>query len=151
MNYHTNVELVKLKGNLNQVSDELIEGQFEEARYDVEKLIGKDTYHESIESGDEEETADRFKKIQLAETYFVIKHLVPVINVETDGAGITKATGFNENRKENLSENDIDRIQERWHKKAIDLLAEFMKCDDADEDEECDHPFIGENVQMVSI
>jgi len=56
------------------------------------------------------------------------------LNNESTGAGITKATGFGDSRKENLSEYDVDKIIQRYEDTAMKILQRYAKSVDVDED-----------------
>lgn len=131
--YFTTYELVQKLGNLPKVSQEKIEVHFPMAQYDVVSVIGKDAYEKIYDVGENYTEADK-KKLEQAESYMCLKYLLPAINNESTGGGVTKATGFGDSRKENLSEFDLDKIIQRYNDNAMRLLNSYAKSVDTDED-----------------
>lgn len=131
--YFTTYDLVQNLGNLPKVSQGRIEVHFPMAKIDVIDMIGKETYEAILAGSEVYGDADK-AKLQQAESYMVLKYLLPAINIESTGSGATKATGFGDSRKENLSEFDIDRIIQRYSDNAMKILKKYAKSVDADED-----------------
>jgi hypothetical protein len=96
-------------------------------------VIGKDAYEKIYDVGENYTEADK-KKLEQAESYMCLKYLLPAINNESTGGGVTKATGFGDSRKENLSEFDLDKIIQRYNDNAMRLLNSYAKSVDTDED-----------------
>lgn len=131
--YFANYELVQKLGNLPKVSQERIEVHFPMAKIDVLDVIGSEAYDGILASADDYTALDK-SKLEQAESYLTLKYLLPAINIESTGSGATKATGFGDSRKENLSEFDIDRIIQRYSDNAMKILKKYAKSVDADED-----------------
>jgi hypothetical protein len=131
--YFTTYELVQKLGNLPKVSQEKIEVHFPMAKLDVLDVIGAAAYDDIYDvSGDY--TADDKVKLEQAEAYMTLKYLLPAINNESTGGGVTKSTGFGDSRKENLSELDLDKIIQRYDDNAMKILKKYAKSVDTDED-----------------
>ena len=100
------------------------------AQLDVLDVIGDEKYEEIL--ADEE--SEDYAKLQTAENYLVLKYLLPALNIESTGSGVTKATGFGDSRKENISEFDLDKIINRYESNAMRILKNYAKEVDQDED-----------------
>jgi hypothetical protein len=132
--YFANYELVQKLGNLPKVSQERIEVHFPMAKIDVLDVIGSDAYEEIFAGTEGYDDSDK-AKLEQAESYLTLKYLLPAINIESTGSGATKATGFGDSRKENLSEFDLDRIIQRYDDNAMKILKTYARSVDEDEDE----------------
>lgn len=147
MDKFATIDSVRKLGNIAKVDEAKIEPHFFTAQIDVVKFITKEKYEEILGLGEED---DDYKKILTAESYFVLSYLIPVINVSSTGQGIVKATGTGDGRAEMLSENDVDRIVERYRDTAETLLQEFSPKLDADEDGANDRVSTP-NVKMIAV
>ena len=145
--YFTTYQEVQVVGNLSEVEQEVIEKQFPSAKRDVLEIIGQTKYDlimeaELVEPGDETEenpyTKLDFEQIRLAETYMAIPYVIVTINTVATKDGITKATGFDESRKENLSEFDLNSIEKRFKGWAKNILKTYLETYDPDEDDDDD-------------
>lgn len=120
-------------GNLPNVAQEKIEEHIPMAKIDVVDVISEETYTAILEPSDPY-TQDDYDKVELAEVYLTLKYLLPALNIESTGSGVTKATGFGDSRKENLSEFDLDKIIGRYQDNAMKILKRYAKTVDVDED-----------------
>lgn len=121
-------------GNLPNVAQEKIEEHIPMAKIDVVDVISEDTYTAILEGASDSFTQEDFDKVELAEVYLTLKYLLPALNIESTGSGVTKATGFGDSRKENLSEFDLDKIIGRYQDNAMKILKRYAKTVDVDED-----------------
>lgn len=133
--YLATVDKIKSIGNITRVGDDKISPHLPIAQFDVLDIIGQDKYNQILNSS---QTETDYINIQLAECYFALSYIIPAINNETSGSGITKATGVGDGRKENLNETDINTIIERYRDNAIKILSKYQKEIDNDEDEKQD-------------
>jgi hypothetical protein len=131
--YFVTYEQVRKLGNVPKVTQEDIEIHFPMAKLEVIDVIGQDNYTAILGGTDGYDESD-LTKLQTAESYMALKYLIPALNNESTGAGITKATGFGDSRKENLSEYDVDKIIQRYEDSAMKILQRYAKSVDVDED-----------------
>jgi len=146
--------MVQQLGNVAQVGEELITVHFPMAQIDMMDVIGQDTYEAILLAKDESFTTEDdplteqiesitytpedYKKLEQAESYLVLKYLIPTLNIESTGSGVTKATGFGDSRKENLSESDLEKITARYENNAMKILEKYVTILDVDEDGDAD-------------
>jgi hypothetical protein len=131
--YFTTYELVQQLGNIPLVPEAKINIHFPMAKLDVLNVIGADNYT-AIFGATNPYSSEDTDKLALAESYLVLKYLIPAMNTETTGAGVTKATGFGDSRKENLSEYDLEKMIQRYNDNAMKILNQYAKSVDKDED-----------------
>ncbi len=146
MDNFATIDSVRTLGNLAKVGEDKIDPHFFTAQIDVVKFITEERYEEILGLVD----TDDYKKIQTAESYFVLSYLIPVINTSSTGNGIVKATGTGDGRAEMLSENDVDRIVERYRDTGEKILAEFSPVIDVNEDDANDRVSTPD-VKMIAI
>lgn len=150
MNFITSTSTVGKIGNIQKVAEDFpdkITIHLPNAQTDVVDIIGQDKYDEMFAKAEDDE--DRVR-IANAESYFALCYIVPAINNESAGAGITKSTGFGDGRKENLSEFDINSIIDRYRATANKILSKYALVVDNDEDEFTDLVRAGA-ISMVNI
>lgn len=150
MDYITTSNIIGKIGNIEKVVTDYpdkITIHMPNAKTDVIDIIGQDKYDEIFVK--EEDDEDRVK-IANAESYFALCYIVPAINNESAGAGITKSTGFGDGRKENLSEFDINSIIERYRATANKILSKYALAVDNDEDDNPDLVRAG-SISMTAI
>jgi len=138
MDFITSVETVGNVGNLKKIVQDApakISQFLPNSKADVIDIIGEAKYAEIFALNADDE--DRVK-IANAESYFALCYIIPSINNESAGAGVTKSTGFGDGRKENLSESDIDSIIERYRATANKILSKYALELDNDEDDKPD-------------
>jgi len=131
--YFVTYGLVQQLGNLPKVSEEKISVHFPMAKIDVIDVIGQDNYTKLF-AVTTPFTAEDKEKLEQAESYLTLKYLIPALNNESTGSGVTKATGFGDSRKENLSEYDLDKLTQRYNDNAMKILSLYKKSVDIDED-----------------
>lgn len=134
----TNIETIAKIGNLQTLAadnPEKIEIHLLSAKTDVIDIISNDKYEE-IEALDEDDE-DRLQ-VANAEAYLALCYIIPAVNIESSGSGVTKSTGFGDGRKENLSELDINSIIDRYRATANKILSKFAPKIDDDEDDSPD-------------
>lgn len=146
MDNFATIDSVRTLGNITQVDEEKITPHLFTAQIDVTKSITKEKYEEVLAEVD----TDDYKKVQQAESYFVLSYLIPVINISSTGNGIVKSTGTGEGRTEMLSENDVETIIQRYRDNAEKLLQEFIPEVDYDEDDNNDRVSTP-NVKMIAV
>ena len=147
MDYFATYDSVTTLGNLVKVAEEKFSPHFFTAQIDVVKAITKEKYEEVLAEVD----TDDYKKIQTAEGYLVLSYAIPFINISSSGDGITKATGYNDSRREILNERDIETIVDRCRDNAEKILQEFRPAlIDSDEDENNDYVSTAD-VKMIAI
>jgi hypothetical protein len=136
--YLADTDLIKKLSNLKGIKpadDYKITVHMPTAKQDTIDIIGQEKYDELT---GEEADADEKAWCASGEAYFALSYIVPAINIVSSGAGITKSTGFKDSRVENLNENDIEKIIQRYKDLAIKILSKFQKTidEDAGEDED---------------
>jgi len=140
-------ESVKEFGNMPSLDVAKITPFFNGARRDVMDVITKEVYDDIVGY---DEDAVEYLDLKEAESYMLLKKLVPVVNISSEGDGITKATGTGDNRQENLSEMDLDRIIERYDGWAMAILKRYIPAADVDEDCSNDS-VVTSSVTMIAI
>lgn len=148
-NIFATYDSVRDLGNLPKVPDPKITPHLQLSKLDVVNVISNETY-ENIFAKTDPFVQDDYDKLVTAESYFVLSYLVPAINIESSGSGVTKATGFGDSRKENLSEYDLDKIIARYRDNAMKIIKSYVKEVDADENGALDILVTG-SVQMACI
>lgn len=131
--YFVTYQKVRELGNLPNLDQGKITPHFPIAKDDVLDIVGQETY-DKIFAMTDTYTQDDYDRVQTAEVYFVLKYLIPSLNIESTGAGVTKATGFGDSRKENLSEFELEKLIERYESNAVKILKRYSKTIDQDED-----------------
>lgn len=131
--YYVTAAKVKTLGNIASVDDAKIEAHFLPAQNDVIEIIGQTNYDKYIASEEATDEADK-EKITLAEAYFVLAYAFPAINTVTGGTGIKRASGFNDSRQENMSENEMQSRCDEYRRNAVKLLGKYKPVVDNDED-----------------
>lgn len=154
--YITNIDTIKNLGNLTAVKEEKITPHLLSAKIKVIDLIGQTNYDLLIDAGNEHPNAgnpftkEDFDKASIGEAYMVVSLLVRPLNTETSGAGITKSTGFNNSKKENLSEMDVDKMIMYYRDESKNTLKAYTKSIDTDLDGKNDQVVV-EGIKMTSI
>ncbi len=119
----TNIEQIKLIGNLTKVADDKIKCHLAAAKSDAVDIIGIDKYTElsALEETNEDKILAGSGEARLALCY-----IMPAINIVSSGMGITRSTGFNDTRVENLSETELENMIERYKREALNILNKFI-------------------------
>lgn len=119
----TNIEQIKKEGNLLKVDGEKIQAHLPAAKADVIDVIGADKYSEIAALEDEDEV-----KILAGsgEAKMALCYILPAINLVSSGMGVTRSTGFQDNRVDNLSETELQNMIERLKRDAIKILSRFI-------------------------
>lgn len=137
-NYFANTESVGIFGNIKSYAAthaDDIQIYFPSAKKDMIRLVGEKKYNEVIDKLGEDPTHDDVIIFKQAESFFVIARLIPKLNIVSTGAGVTKAEGFGDGRKELLTENDIDSVVKRYRDDAELLLQDYIIITDEDDEE----------------
>lgn len=145
--YIATAVLVQNLGNFANVKAEKINPHFPLAKKDTIAVIGTDKYTEMLAA---EETDEDRAVIASGEAYFVLAYLVRALNNVSSGAGMTKSTGFDKGKTDNMSETDVQSLIEFYRGEAERTLQGFKKMLDTDEDGKDDVCNAG-NVKMVAI
>jgi hypothetical protein len=131
--YITDVKTIQAVGNIPKVTEDKIKIHMSSAKNDMISLIGATNYELLIPPADpgghdtsSDVPADDIENAMKAEAYFALSYIVPAINIESSGSGITKATGYNNSRQENLSEYDIETIVNRYRDFATRLISKYI-------------------------
>ncbi|MBX7047232.1 MAG: hypothetical protein K1X86_15485 [Ignavibacteria bacterium] len=124
-------DTVRNFGNMPQLSDSKIEPFMNGAKRDVQDIITAAKYEEIYGKGEQEPD---FLNLQEAESFLLLKKLIRVINISSEGDGISKATGSGDNRQENLSEQDLDNIASNYDEWAMNILKRYIPAADTDGD-----------------
>ncbi len=134
----TSIETIAKIGNLQTLAadnPEKIEIHLLSAKTDVIDIVSNDVYEEMLAKDEDDE--DRLQ-VANAEAYLALCYIIPAINIESAGAGVTKSTGFGDGRKENLSESDIESIIDRYRATANKILSKYAPEIDNDGDDSPD-------------
>lgn len=120
----TNIEQIKKEGNLLKVDDEKIQAHLPAAKADVIDVIGEMKYTEIAALADDDD-----KKILAGsgEAKMALCYILPAINLVSSGMGVTRSTGFQDNRVDNLSEIELQNMIERLKRDAIKILSRFIE------------------------
>lgn len=137
--YYTTAEKIKPLANLAVTENGKLEAHFLAAQDDVISIIGRANYDkylaETIEPEEGKEDPELIKeKITMAESYFVLSYALPSLNTISAGTGLQKASGFGDNRQENMSEQDVRTRCEQYRSNAIKLLGKYKPVVDNDDD-----------------
>jgi hypothetical protein len=133
--YIVTADLVKKLGNFSNVSAEKIEVHFPQAKRDTKAIIGTENYATYLAKEDGDTDKDLVAR---GEANFVLSYLVRALNNVSGGSGLTRATGFNDGRSENISGYDTERLITYYRSEAERILNNYKVSTDTDDDDDDD-------------
>lgn len=129
------------EGNLGKETDEnILLPHIQLAHIEIVKLITQDVYDEHFEAGEDDENYIILKK---AEANLALSYAVYALNIETQGNGLVRATGFNESRKELLGQSEIEKLSTHFRDIAMDLLNPYIATETSTEETPADQINLG--------
>lgn len=129
------------EGNLGKgTSPEVLLPHIETAIIETKLMIGADQFNTIAELTSDKEENIILKK---AVTNLALSYAVHAMNIETNGKGIVRATGFNESRNELLSRNEVKDLSEHFKSIATKLFQQFLPVEESTEDNPADEVNLG--------
>ncbi|HEX2868799.1 MAG TPA: hypothetical protein VHO03_17290 [Ignavibacteriales bacterium] len=120
---------VKSEGNLpDSIKVEKITPHLVKASKKIKGLLTPELYAkiEGYATSQDPKEKETFDDCQIAEANLAMSFAVKVLNIQTQGNGLVRVQGWDENRSENLSQKETDSLAEHFEKVAMDLLAPFI-------------------------
>lgn len=148
----TTASQVILEGNLpSDLDEEKISPHIDAAETWLREYISDEVYEEYEADDDEDPQSDR-GLLAKAEALLAIETLLPVLNIRANptSGGIVASVGFAESKNQLISQDELDRLTQRFHDRAMAIVARFVEIelDDAGDVEDVE---FGDGIGFIAI
>lgn len=128
----TNAGQVRSEGNLAADTPETkLAPHIHHAETKLREVIGS-TLYDTVAGETTSGAQDRRGRLERAEACFALAFAIPVLNIRanpTEG-GLVSSIGFAETKNSLLTQDEIDKLVERFENRAMALVSEYIEIDE---------------------
>lgn len=148
----TTASQVILEGNLpSDLDEEKIDPHIDAAETRLREYLTDDVY-DDLEADDDEDPQSDKQLLAKAEALLAIETLLPVLNIRANptSGGIVASIGFAESKNQLIGQDELDRLTQRFHDRAMAIVAKFVEFE-TDDDGDMEDVEFGDGIGFIAI